>query len=132
MEEEARHLIDPEVSASTKGYTPLRMPRPPQPRVSSTGVDTVFVRDLPRFLLDRFRSTLKWEGPRRLHESMRYYVELLGEARVLDARTARNLEAQARSIEENPREAGEFLKSEIEPYLKELEATARGEGENDG
>ena len=127
----ARNLADPEGRKDTQGYTPLRIPRPAQKDVSSTGIDTVFVRDLPRFLLDRWRQTLKLEGPVRLSESIRHYTKHLADARGIDGRTARKLESLAETLEETPHGEQEgVFKESVEPFLKSIEMTR--EEETDG
>ena len=96
-----KNLADPEGSPNTQGYLPLRIPRPSQKNVSSTGVDTVFIRDLPRFLLNRWRDTLKYEGPLKFSVSIRHYSKHLAEANGIDKKDREAFAIPCRELE-NP------------------------------
>jgi len=120
------HLIDEKKSVGARGHIPIRLRRPPAAKSGETGFDTVLMKDLPRFLLDRWRECLKWQGPKALDQNIRHYQAEFKQISLFDQRTETNFEALADMIVNAPGDEKEsILEEEGAPFLKSLEAEPR-------
>ncbi|MGD0236943.1 MAG: hypothetical protein ABSC55_20720 [Syntrophorhabdales bacterium] len=121
--------LDEEASASTRGYTPLRLPRPPMENVSSTGVDVVFVKDIPNFLRGRLKESIKYEGTTRATTVFNHYRGVLKQAKVLDSRTMNDLDTMSGMLDAagNHEARKQVFEDKIDRYFKET-STATTEG----
>ena len=131
----ARNLSDPEKDPNTRGFFPVRLRRPPYMAkgVEESGFDVVRLRDLPMWLRDRMRETLKLAGPKRLAYELRHYHTVLSQAKqpLMDQG---NLTYFAKLVDriENalPDQKGDIFKNDVEPFFKSLQPGR--EGETDG
>ena len=134
------NLADPEASRDTRGYIPITIRRPPMANMTECGVDRIFLRDLPRFLLTQGREALRYDGTDRLTFVMRWYQkevksyrkELRGEEiPVFDEHTKNYFNKLCSDIEQavTPNEKVKAWEDSFTPWLKSLDTTREGEKE---